>query len=65
MRRQFIWMHAALCAVTFSMAAPVSARADSGQPPPHAQAHGHDKDKDKDKDKADKAEKAELVAAAR
>ena len=45
MRRQFIWMHAALCAVTFSMAAPLSARADNGQPPPHAQAHGHDKDK--------------------
>ena len=51
MRRQFIWMQSALCAVTFSVAAPVLARADDGQPPPHAQAHGHDKDKDKGKDK--------------
>ena len=46
MRRQFIWMQAALCAVVFSTAAPVLARASHGQPPPHAQAHGHDKDKD-------------------
>ena len=45
MRRQFIWMQAALCAVTFSVAAPVLARADAGQPPPHAQAHGKDKAK--------------------
>ena len=45
MRRQFIWMQAAICAVTFSVAAPVLARADAGQPPPHAQAHGKDKAK--------------------
>jgi hypothetical protein len=57
MRRQFIWMQAALCAVTFSTAAPVLARADSGQPPPHAQAHGHDKDKDKDKGQKNKQAK--------
>ena len=64
MRRQFIWMQAALCAVTFSAAAPVLARADSGQPPPHAQAHGHDKNKNKDKDKdKDKASKAKAPKA--
>ena len=51
MRRQFIWIQSALCAVTFSMAAPVLARANSGQPPPHAQANGHDKNKNKDKNK--------------
>jgi hypothetical protein len=54
MRRQFIWMQAALCAVTFSVTAPALARANNGQPPPHAQANGHDKNKHKDKDK-DKA----------
>ena len=53
MRRQFIWMQAALCAVTFSLAAPVLARADYGQPPPHAQAHGKQKAK-----KVKKAQKA-------
>jgi len=37
MRRQFIWMQAAVCAVTFSMAAPVLAHADQ---PAHAHAHG-------------------------
>jgi len=58
MRRQWIWMQAALCAVTFSMAAPVLARAESGQPPPHAQAHGHDKDKNKNKTKGNKGEQA-------
>ena len=40
MRRQFIWMQAALCAVTFSTAAPLLARAD--QP-----AHAHGKNKPK------------------
>ena len=57
MRRQFIWMQAALCAVAFSSAAPVLARANNGQPPPHAQAHGHDKDKDKDNKDKDKDNK--------
>jgi len=42
MRRQFIWMQAALCAVTFSMAAPVLARADQ---PAHAHANGKNKPK--------------------
>jgi len=42
MKRQFIWMQAALCAVTFSMAAPVLARADQ---PAHAHAHGKNKPK--------------------
>jgi hypothetical protein len=42
MRRQFIWMQAALCAVTFSIAAPVLARADQ---PAHAHAHGKNKPK--------------------
>jgi hypothetical protein len=51
MRRQFIWMQATLCAATFSVAAPVLAHADNGQPPPHAQAHGQDKDKNKNKNK--------------
>ncbi len=51
MRRQFIWMQAALCAATFSIATPALARVNGGQPPPHAPAHGYDKDKDKDKNK--------------
>ena len=42
MRRQFIWMQAALCAVTFSTAAPLLARADQ---PAHAHAHGKNKPK--------------------
>lgn len=54
MRRQFIWMQAALCAVTFSVAAPMLARANGGQPPPHAQANGKYKAK-----KAKKAKQAE------
>ena len=57
MRRQFIWMQAALCAVAFSSAAPVLARANNGQPPPNAQAHGHDKNKDKDNKDKDKDNK--------
>lgn len=56
MRRQFIWMQAALCAVTFSIAAPALARA-GGQPPPHAQANGQDKDKKAKKAKKDKYDK--------
>jgi hypothetical protein len=44
MRRQWIWMQAATCALTFSVAAPLMART-TGQPPPHAQAQGHDKAK--------------------
>lgn len=54
MRRQWIWIQAATCAVTFSAAAPLMARASNGQPPPHAQAHGKDKAKKPKKAKAPK-----------
>lgn len=54
MKRQFIWMQAALCAATFSIAAPVLARADQ---PAHAHAKGKDKD-DKDKQKKSKSKQA-------
>ena len=51
MRRQFIWMQAALCAVTFSTAAPLLARADQ---PAHAHANGKNKPKKSKQAKQDK-----------
>lgn len=45
MRRPLIWMQAALCAATFSMASPVVVLAGHDQPPPHAEAHGKQKAK--------------------
>ena len=57
MRRQILWAHAIICAVTMSIAAPAATHAGDGQPPAHAQAD-KDKKKNKKKDKKDARDKA-------